>query len=170
MEHPIHLALNLVSTVLVQLHDRLSIQNGEGICSKCFSVRDLLYWCHPLKPLHNNLLCYEAQGNSDPISAAQISLYTWYPCTTKVIANAIFNNLTTERFLEIQVEVAKFKTFEIKNFRNLNLAYLAKIFVSKITSYTVCVITVSHKSGKVHHIIIPILSHWSWPIKIGGWH
>jgi len=31
MAHPIHLALNLVSTVLVQLHDKLSIQNGEGI-------------------------------------------------------------------------------------------------------------------------------------------
>jgi len=39
-----------------------------------------------------------------------------------------------ERFLEIQVEVLKFKTFEIKFFRNLNLA---KISVLKITSYTV---------------------------------
>jgi len=55
-----------------------------------------------------------------------------------VIANAIFDNSTTERFLEIQVaKVSKFKTFEIKIFRNLKLAYLSKISVSKITSYTV---------------------------------
>jgi len=48
--------------------------------------------------------------------------------TTKVIANAISINSTTERFLEIQVEVSKFKTFEIKIFRNLNLAYLENFY------------------------------------------
>jgi len=34
----------------------------------------------------------------------------------KVIANAIFDNSTMERFLEIQVEISKIKTFEIKIF------------------------------------------------------
>jgi len=56
-----------------------------------------------------------------------------------MIANAILDHSTMERFLEIQVEVSKFKTFEIKFFRNLNLAYLLKNSVSKITSYTVLI-------------------------------